>query len=156
MNPMKIGAGSSAFAVLAAAVLTLALLVSPAVAQKSDLEAEARQALSKLFDALTSGNPEKVRPFLAPEFQLVRASGAAYDREQYLAGGIPKISSKPIFDDLVVTRNGDIVVTRMRLQIEEKLQGQNAQSGAPQLIVFRATPDGWQVVAAGNFAKLED
>jgi hypothetical protein len=44
----------------------------------------------------------------------------------------------------------------MRMQIEEKLQDQKAQSNAPQLIVFRMAPNGWQVVASGNFAKLED
>ena len=154
MKRSKAGLRISAAPFLGAAIVLLGLLVSPAVAQKSDLEAEARQALSKLFDALASGDPEKVRPFLAPEFQLVRASGAAYDREQYLAGGIPKISSKPIFDNLFVTRNGDIVVTRMRMRIEETLDGKKAESDAPQLIVFRVTPDGWQVVASGNFAKL--
>jgi len=156
MRPMKTVARTSVFAALAAAILTLAIVAGPAAAQEPDLEAEARQALGKLFDALTSGDPEKVEAFLAPEFQLVRATGAAYDKKQYLAGGIPKISSRPVFDDLVVTRNGDIVVTRMRMQIQEKLQGRKAQSGAPQLIVFRAAPDGWQVVASANFAKLED
>jgi hypothetical protein len=156
MSPMKIGRAASPFAALVAVTLALAIVVGPASAQKADIEAEARVALSKLFDALTTGNPEKVRPFLAPEFQLVRANGATYDKTQYLAGGIPKISSKPVFDDLVVTRNGDIVVTRMRLKIQEDLQGHTAKSGSPQLIVFRAAPDGWQVVASANFAKLEN
>jgi hypothetical protein len=34
------------------------------------------------------------------------------------------------------------------------VDGRQAESGAPQLIVFRLTPQGWQVVAAANFARL--
>ena len=120
------------------------------------LRAEARQALTAVFDALATADPDRVRPLLAPEFQIVRSNGAAYDKEQYLALSIPKIESKPVFNDLVVTRNGDIVVTRMRLKIEETLDGRKAESDAPQLIIFRTSPDGWQVVASANFAKLEE
>ncbi len=154
MTRTRAGTNSSALLILCAAILIPALLCGPAATQESDLEAQARQALSKLFDALTSGDPERVRPFLAPEFQILRSNGAAYDKEQYLARGIPRIESKPVFNDLVITRNGDIVVTRMRMRIEEILDGKKAESNAPNLIVFRVTPDGWQVVASGNFAKL--
>lgn len=125
-------------------------------AQEAGLITEARTALSSLFDALRSGDPNKVRPLLAPEFQVVRFNGAAYDKEQYLMQSIPKIEGQPSFDDLVVTRNADIVVSRMRLRIQERLDRKRAESGAPQLIVFRITSQGWQVIAAANFAKLMD
>jgi hypothetical protein len=42
----------------------------------------------------------------------------------------------------------------MRVQIEEHIDGKLAESGAPQLIVFRVTQRGWEVVAAANFARL--
>jgi hypothetical protein len=138
-------------------LLAMALLgLSPQVpaAQESDLTAAARSNLSALFEALRSGDPNKVRPLLAPEFQVVRSNGAAYDKEQYLKHSIPRIEGPISFDDLVATQNGDIVVTRMRLKIQERLDGKHAESGAPQLIVFRVTPQGWQVVAAANFARL--
>ena len=137
-------------------VLLFCLTPQSVTAEEFNLEAEARRALTDVFDALTAGDPERVRPLLAPEFQIVRSDGAVYDKEQYLARSIPHIASKPVFNDLVVTRNRDIVVTSMRLQIEEFLDGRKAESNAPQLIIFRVTPDGWQVVAAGNFAKIED
>jgi hypothetical protein len=123
-------------------------------AQAADLMVDARGNLTALFEALRSADPNQVRPWLAPEFQIVRSNGAAYDKEQYLAHSIPKIEGEIAFDDLVVTRNADIVVTRMRLKIREHLDGKRAESGAPQLIVFRVTPHGWQVVASANFAKL--
>ena len=145
---------------LAYAVFLVTALLSiwphPLNAQERAPVAEARKALSVLFDALRSGDPNKVRPLLAPEFQVVRSNGASYDKEQCLAQSIPKIDGQPSFDDLVVTRNADIVVTRMRLKIQERLDGKRAESGAPQLIVFRVTSQGWQVIAAANFAKLLD
>jgi hypothetical protein len=107
-----------------------------------------------LFDALRSGDAGNVDPLLAPEFQVVRSDGGAYDKQQYLQHSIPKIQRPPKFDDLVVTRNSDIVVTRMKLHIEEEIDGKRAESGAPQLIVFRITQRGWEVVAAANFARL--
>jgi Domain of unknown function (DUF4440) len=141
-----------------ALLLTILLSIFPKslIAQETGLTTEAQKALSILFDALRSGDPNKVRPLLAPEFQVVRSNGAAYDKEQYLTQSIPKIEGQLSFDNLVVTRNADIVVTRMRLKIQERLDGKRAESGAPQLIVFRVTPQGWQVVAAANFAKLTD
>jgi hypothetical protein len=126
------------------------------IAQQADVTAEAQKALTAVFEALRSGDQNKVGPLLAPEFQIVRSNGAAYDKEQYLAQSIPKIEGQISFDDLVVTRNAEIVVTRMRLKIRERLDGKRAESGAPQLIVFRVTPRGWQVVAAANFAKLTE
>jgi ketosteroid isomerase-like protein len=125
-------------------------------AQDADLETEARQALTDVFDALASGDAEKVRPFIAPEYQIVRSDGAVYNKEDYLARSIPRIESKPTFSNVIATRNGDIVVVSLRLQIEEHVDGKKAESVFPHLIVFRVTPDGWQVVASANFAKLQE
>ena len=133
---------------------TLLLDGSYAKAQEPDLTRQARQALTTLFDALRSGDINQVDPLLAPEFQVVRSDGGAYDKRQYMKYSIPKIQKPPTFHDLVVTRNSEIVVARMRLQIEEQIDGKLAESGAPQLIVFRVTRRGWEVVAAANFARL--
>ena len=114
---------------------------------------EAQQQLKKLFVALGSGNPSQVEPLLAPEFQLVRADGSSYNKSEYLKRSIPKILTIPEFTDLVVTRNKDTVVVRLRLVIRELINGQEVQSGSPQLFVFRTYPDGWKVVASANFAQ---
>jgi hypothetical protein len=118
------------------------------------IEGKAEKALQAVFPALMSGNPEKVGPFLAPEFQVQRSDGKGYDKEAYLALSIPKIAAMPTFRDLAITRNGDIVVVRLMLEIEETINGKVADHVSPQLMVFRITPDGWQVVAAANFARL--
>jgi hypothetical protein len=114
----------------------------------------AESAVRVLFDALRSGEANQAEPLLAPEFQVVRSDGGAYNKQQYLQHSIPKIYHPLRFDDLVVTRNADIVVTRMKLHIEEQIDGKQAESGAPQLIVFRITQRGWEVVAAANFDRL--
>ena len=119
------------------------------------LEAEAQKTLQAIFAALMTGDPEKVRPFLAPEYQVQRSDGKGYDKEAYLALSIPKIAAMPTFRDLAITRNGDIVVVRLMIEIEETINGKVAERVSPQLMVFRITPDGWQVVAAANFARLE-
>jgi len=114
---------------------------------------EAQQQLKKLFVALSSGNPNQVEPFLAPEFQLIRADGGSYNKNEYLKRSIPKILTIPEFTDLVATRNKDIVVVKLRLVVRELINGQEVQSGSPQLFVFRTYPDGWKVVASANFAQ---
>jgi hypothetical protein len=118
------------------------------------LVAETRAQLERLFAALRSGDREKVRPWLSPEFQVVRSDGSGYDREAYLARSIPRIAAPPRFEDLVVTRGEGQVVARFRLVADEVLDGRRATSGAPQLIVFRVEPDAWKVVAAANLAAL--
>jgi hypothetical protein len=119
------------------------------------LEAEAQKALTTVFAALMTGDPEKVRPLLAPEYQVQRSDGKGYDKAAYLALSIPKIAAMPTFRDLAITRNGEIVVVRLMLEIEETIEGKVADRVSPQLMVFRISPDGWQVAAAANFARLE-
>ncbi|MEI7703808.1 MAG: nuclear transport factor 2 family protein [Deltaproteobacteria bacterium] len=118
------------------------------------LVSEARAQLEGLFAALASGSPERVRPWLSPEFQVLRSNGVGYGRDEYLAKSIPRIAAPPRFEDLVVTRGEGHVVTRFRLVADETIDGKKAGSGAPQLIVFRVEPGGWKVVAAANFAPL--
>lgn len=125
-----------------------------AVAADADLVAEVHEKLVAVFDALTTGDPEKVAPLLAPEFQVLRSDGGGYGKDEYLAASIPKIRSAPVFRDLVVTRNEDIVVVRLILEIDEIIDGKHGAARSPQLMVFRVAPDGWQVVAAGNFSPL--
>jgi len=139
--------------------IVAALLAGPglaAAAEESQLVADARANLTRLFEALRSGSPEAVRPWLAPEFQVMRSDGVGYERESYLAKSIPRIAAAPRFEGLVATRNLDLVVVRVWLLVDETIDGRRARSGSPQLFVFRVGRVGWQVVAAANFAPLEN
>jgi len=149
------GAGAFVRLVVLALAAATALSGSAAADDNAALEAEAQKTLQTIFAALMTGDPEKVRPFLAPECQVQRSDGKGYDKEAYLALSIPKIAAMPVFRDLAITRNGDIVVVRLMIEIEETINGKVAERVSPQLMVFRITPEGWQVVAAANFARLE-
>lgn len=133
--------------------LVLFTFVAPAPAA-DDLEAQARSMLKGVFDILATGDRDQVAPILGNEFQVVRSDGGAYDKEEYLAKSIPKISNIPVFDEVVATRNGDIIVVRFVMEYESVIDGKKASERSPQLIVFRLLPDGWEVVAAANFAAL--
>ncbi len=145
-------------------LLCLSLLGGGSAAQAHDrgmnaetgpaLQQQAQAALERLFVAIRSGDPQKVAPLLDPVFQVQRADGAVYDRESYLARSIPVVRVTPRFENLRVTRQGPIVVTTMRLQIDETIDGKQAQSNAPQLVVFRIRGGVWRVIAAANFAQL--
>jgi hypothetical protein len=152
---MMIAAMARIVVLVAFAAATAAGSATVAADDTAALEGEAQKALQSVFAALMTGDPEKVRPFLAPEYQVQRSDGKGYDKEAYLALSIPKIAAMPTFRDLALTRNGDIVVVRLMIEIEETIDGKVADRVSPQLMVFRITPDGWQVVAAANFARLE-
>lgn len=149
------GAAAMVRAVAIVAFAAASVLGGAIADDNAALEAEAQEALRSVFAALMTGDPEQVRPYLAPEYQVQRSDGNGYDKEQYLALSIPKIATMPTFRDLAITRNGDIVVVRLMLEIEETIEGNVAERVSPQLMVFRIMPGGWQVVAAANFARLE-
>ena len=115
---------------------------------------QARTMLNSVFSALASGDPAKVAPLLAPEFQVVRFDGTTYGRDDYLARSIPRITGGFAFSDVRVTRNDDILVARFTLEMNDTIDGKRAERLSPQLIVFRLRPDGFQVIAAANFARL--
>jgi hypothetical protein len=128
--------------------------IAAASAETVELESAARLALKGLFDAIGTGQADRVAPWLAPEFQVVRSDGAVYDRATYLARSIPVVRQPPSFREVKATRHGDLLVVSLRLQIDEVIDGKQAETNAPQLIVFRRAGESWQVVAAANLARL--
>ena len=139
----------------AAAALLVAAGLSVAHGQDGDLKTETIAALDAVFAAIASGNADTVAPLLAPEFQVQRSDGVGYDKAGYVGLALPKIDIAPTYADMVVTRRDDIVVARFLLDIKETIRGHEAERVSPQLMVFRVTPDGRQVVAAANFAAIK-
>ena len=149
--------------IVRAAVIVLGLAVvpqsvvmlSPAHAAEPALQAEGSAAVAQWLKAVTSGDQATIGGLLAPEFQIVRSDGSVYDRAGYLAGGLPVITSPPHVEDLVVTAQGDTMVTSYVLTIGQTRGGKTAEARAPRLTVFRKSGDQWLVVAHGNFASLQ-
>lgn len=119
------------------------------------LNAEAKKAVESWANAVASGNAQIVRGYLAPEFQILRSDGKAYDAEQYLAGGMSKIESVISVQDVVATAHANLMVVRYVISLKASADGETMQQSAPRLTVFRREGDHWLVVAHANFARLQ-
>ena len=131
--------------------VTLTLLARGAEAQ--GIVAESGRAMVEGWaGAVAQGEPGIVASVLAPEFQLLRSTGAAHTRDSYIAGGFPAVIAPPVISDLVETGDEAIRVVRYTLVIEETVEGVTLTRRAPRLTVFRKIEDAWYVVAHANFA----
>jgi len=143
-------------AIAGPAALVLPAPLSPAAAAgDAALDAEATGAINAWFAAIMSRDPATLGKVLAPEFQIMRADGSGYDAAGYPASELPVIARMPTVEDLVATREGDILVTRYMVNLDSTRDGKTVEAHAPRLTVFRKSGDAWLVVAHGNFAVLE-
>ena len=146
-----------AFVVGAGAVLTLSTTVPVVRAAQpvGDLDAEGLAANAAWWGALVKRTVPAVDAVLAPEFQIMRADGSAYDKEGYLGSQLPQVAAIPEFSEMVVTAHDNLLVTRYYVTVKETRDGATVEAYAPRLTVFRREGDKWLVVAHGNFATLE-
>jgi hypothetical protein len=105
--------------------------------------AEGKKAVEAWVGAVASGDKAKVKAVIAPEFQIVRGDGSAYDAAAYLDSTLPSFSKPPATDDFVVSGFGDYLVARYTLVTD--------RGKAPRLTVFRKSGPDWLVVAHANF-----
>lgn len=140
---------------VAVIVTVLALFTVPASAQSADqdVDAEILAALDGWFGAVASGDPALIADYLAPEYQIQRANGDGYDRETYLTSNLPLIADVPAIEGLVLTANGDLVVARYVLVVDEIIDGAQVNPVAPRLTVLRRDGDDWLIVAHANFSN---
>jgi ketosteroid isomerase-like protein len=133
----------------------LVLTAGPARAE-DDPAATAKAAIDAFIGGIIEG-AEALAPLLAPEFQMMRASGTGYGREDYLESGIGTVAIKPGFsaEEIVATRDGDILVARYMLVVDETVDGNPVSKRAPRISVFRRIDDVWKIVSHANFAATE-
>lgn len=118
-------------------------------------EEAAAKAVTEWVTTAASGDKERIAAILAPEFQIVRADGSAYDKDAYLAGGLPSYPTPPAVADLDATGYGDLLVVRYLVTTTVDAGGDMLKPDAPRLTVFRKAGNGWSVVAHANFAAPE-
>jgi hypothetical protein len=116
-------------------------------------EADAVAAIMTWLDALRTGDAAKIDAVLAAEFQIQRSDGTGFDKKSYLSN-LPKHVSEPQITDLAFGSNGDKLVTRYNLKIEQKINNKPVQGLAPRLSVFRHDGSGWLISAHANFAQI--
>lgn len=157
-GPMTWAAALIAFAVGIAGVASISAIlptVSEAQQPVLDLDAEGLAANQSWWGALVAGTPDAVGGVLAPEFQIMRADGSAYDKDDYLASQLPKVDAIPEFSQMAVTGHDDLLVTRYYVTVKETRDGATVEAHAPRLTVFRKEDGKWLVIAHANFATLE-
>jgi ketosteroid isomerase-like protein len=121
----------------------------------SDPSEAGKKAVDAWVNAVASGDPAAIRKVLAPEFQIVRSDGTAYNAEAYLQSNFPRFPEPPQIGMLVVTGYGDHLVARYEITSKIMLGDEAEMRDAPRLTVFRKGLDGtWLVVAHSNFAVL--
>jgi ketosteroid isomerase-like protein len=123
------------------------------MAQAAVSEADARAAIEAWLDPLQEGDPARIEAVLAPEFQLLRSDGTGHDKSTYLSD-LPKQTSKPEITDLVFSGEGNLIVTRYMLQLDQTINNKPVQTKAPRLSVFRRGGASWLIVAHANFAHI--
>ncbi len=141
-------------AALCAAFFALTSTVTAAAQDANLLQTEGQKAVQAWVDAVVSGDVDRIGAVLAPEFQILRADGTAYDKEAYLNSTLPRFPNVPAMSKLVVTGEGDLLVARYVLTTGGVLADGVEQPQAPRLTVFRKSGDTWLVVAHANFAAL--
>jgi ketosteroid isomerase-like protein len=126
----------------------------PAAMRLGEVEREGRKAVDAWLKTVSSGNVAAVRAVLAPEFQVTRSDGSAYNAGEYVRSGLPRMDSAPVADRLAITSNGDHLVTRYWVKVSEMAGGKRVEAYAPRMTVFRKSGDAWIVVAHANFASI--
>jgi ketosteroid isomerase-like protein len=122
-----------------------------AAADESTAVAEAREAIAAFVGAVASADVNGLKAILAPEFQLLRATGVGYDHEGYIASELPTIQEWQV-EDLIATASDELLVARYHLVVDETIEGVPVAQRAPRLTVFRREGDTWLVVAHASFA----
>ncbi len=96
-----------------------------------------------------------LREFLSPAFQIVRSTGTAATKREYLAN-LPDVRSFSQ-SDFHVTRYRDTLVVRNVAVVSVMAEGQqSASTPAARLSVFEVNRSAgkWQMVAHSNFVTL--
>ena len=130
-----------------------ALAGGMARAQAEVSEADALEALDPWADALFTGDPAVVDKVLAEEFQILRSNGIGHDKAGYLKA-LPKQTTRSKFSDIIATGDGETLVIRYKIEIEQTIDGNPVNGIAPRLSVFRKEAGRWRIMAHANFAQL--
>lgn len=121
----------------------------------ADPEAAGKAAVEAWVGAVADGDKTALARILAPEFQIIRSDGTAYDTASYLQSELPHFPEAPAFASLVITGYGDYLVARYEITSKIMLGGEEELRYGPRLTVFRkGEGDSWLVVAHANLASI--
>ncbi|MFM7552664.1 MAG: nuclear transport factor 2 family protein [Actinomycetota bacterium] len=148
--------------VLALALAVPLALTGPAAAAPVERATAEQQAanlklgtrlVNRFWSLLVAGDPDELRAFLSPAFQVQRANGSGANRNQYIAAyGKSTTVSAFVLSEIRATRTGGLVVVRYVSQTTETIDGvAYAKTPAPRISTFVQTPNGWRMASHANF-----
>ena len=112
-------------------------------------EETAEELSEEFFSLLQRGDTAGLDAFLDPAFQIVRADGTTADKSQYV-GQPPTVLAFQI-DDMVASRDGNLLVARYEVSTEEVIDEQVITSSpAPRMSVFIDDNGTWRLLAHAN------
>lgn len=138
---------------LMGSIVAVATAATCSAASADELPGQAENALNGWADALFSGDPEQVASVLAPQFQLVRASGEGFSREEYLQN-LPSQNKRIAWSNVVATGDQSILVLRYMADVDQVIGGKVTAGVAPRLSVFLSAGDRWLILAHANFSAV--
>jgi hypothetical protein len=138
---------------LMSTIVAMASVIPESAASAEDLLFEAEVALNSWVEALFSGDPAMVAAVLAPQFQLIRANGEGFSREQYLKN-LPRQNKRISVSDTVVTGDTSILIVRYRADVDQEINGKVTTGTAPRLSVFIRIEERWLLAAHANFSVI--
>jgi hypothetical protein len=111
--------------------------------------------VDRFWSLLVDGDPDDLRAFLSPAFQVQRANGSGQNRNQYLASfaNSTTVISDFALSKIRVTRAGGVVVVvRYVSQTTQTISGTPYSAApAPRIATFVQTPKGWRMTSNANF-----
>lgn len=121
----------------------------------NDVTAEGGKALARFFEAIASGDPERIRAVVSPDFQIQRSNGEGFTLKHYLSANLPVTQKLPIVQGLVATSFSNTMITRYMLKVDETIAGKKVETLAPRMTVFQRINGVWRVAAHANFATIK-
>lgn len=117
----------------------------------ADPVATGTELVTRYAQLVMDGDSAGLAAFLAPGFQIARANGDHYDRDAYLAQGLPTIESFTVAG-VDATQAGPALVVFWTLDSVQVVDGAQQPSGPlPRLTTFAWIDGDWKLVAHANF-----
>ncbi len=146
-------------ALLGAAVILVsgcsAATSTPAAPPTTDPTAQGSSLVNEFFTILQqpdAAKADRLKAFLAPEFQVVRDTGDQLTKDAYLLKN-PIVATFTI-TSVVGTQGGGVLVVSYRIATSETINGVAQTTTAPRLSVFRWLDGAWRLSAHSNFGAL--
>lgn len=137
------------------AALFLVFVSMTAAAEQAADQRLGEKLVREVWAAMKASDMAAIDRIMGDGFQAVHEFGA-YDagQEKKLIQGL-KLGDYTL-SDIVITRNGSIIVATYKVSVEETIKGKKLdRKPAPRMSVFAETANGWAWIAHANLKAMK-